>query len=214
VCPLTTRGKFKKTRNVHPSPFHFSSSASPRARALGQKVLEETSLFPRSDDLRAVKIDVRPSTPLKTTIGVPRVNSALTLITAITKVQINFYGGCHPYTNVPGAPSIIHSSGSTYQPPFPGVSQLPPRPGPHHSYRHPQDVRSITQNTPPLSLHHSTFGRSYHQKTGPTRWLAPASPGGLVTSHLGVSRCYTSRLGEGVCSKHNAEVGRQLSLGD
>jgi hypothetical protein len=23
ACPLTTKGKFKKTRNVHPSPFHF-----------------------------------------------------------------------------------------------------------------------------------------------------------------------------------------------
>jgi hypothetical protein len=38
VCPLTTKGKFKKTRNVHPSPFHFflfsqSSGDSPGAES-------------------------------------------------------------------------------------------------------------------------------------------------------------------------------------
>jgi hypothetical protein len=44
-----------------PSPFHFSSSANPRATALGQKFLEGTSLFPPSDEPWAVDIDARLS---------------------------------------------------------------------------------------------------------------------------------------------------------
>jgi hypothetical protein len=44
-----------------PYPFHFSSSANPRATVLGQKVLEGTSLFPPGDELRAVDIDVQLS---------------------------------------------------------------------------------------------------------------------------------------------------------
>jgi hypothetical protein len=58
-CPLTTNGKFKKTRNVHAlslSLFLFSQSSSDSP---GQKVLEGTSLFPPSDELWAVHIDVQ-----------------------------------------------------------------------------------------------------------------------------------------------------------
>jgi hypothetical protein len=50
----------KKTCNINaPLPFTISSSANPRATALGQKVLEGTSLFPPSDKLWAVNIDVQ-----------------------------------------------------------------------------------------------------------------------------------------------------------
>jgi hypothetical protein len=62
-CVLSPqKEKIKNTRNAHPPIFHFYSSAIPRATDLEQKVLEGTCLFPPSDELWVVHIDVRLNT--------------------------------------------------------------------------------------------------------------------------------------------------------